>query len=89
MIDDGSADASFQLMTQIHNQDNRFKIIRFSRNFGHQIAITAGMDLAEGDAIILMDGDLQDPPELLPQMIQKWHEGYHVVYTVKKSRKEN
>ncbi len=89
LIDDGSRDASFDLMKQIHAQDNRFKIIRFSRNFGHQIAITAGMDLAEGDAVILMDGDLQDPPELLPQMVQKWHEGYHVVFTVKKSRKEN
>ncbi len=89
LIDDGSRDRSFELMKQIHEKDHRFKIISFSRNFGHQIAITAGLDVAEGDAVILMDGDLQDPPELLPKMIAKWHEGYQVVYTVKTSRKEN
>lgn len=89
LIDDGSKDKSFSLMKDIHAQDERFKIIRLSRNFGHQIAISAGMDVAQGDAIILMDGDLQDPPELLPQMIAKWKDGYHVVYTVKTSRKEN
>ncbi|MEK7671251.1 MAG: glycosyltransferase family 2 protein [Bacteroidota bacterium] len=89
LIDDGSKDRSFELMRQIREEDERFKIIRLSRNFGHQIAISAGMDFAKGDAIIVMDGDLQDPPELLPQMIAKWKEGYQVVYTVKTSRKEN
>lgn len=89
LIDDGSEDRSFEIMKKIHEQDARFKIIRLSRNFGHQIAISAGMDVAQGDAIILMDGDLQDPPELLPQMIAKWKEGYQVVYTIKMSRKEN
>lgn len=89
LIDDGSKDNSFDLMKQIHQQDGRFKILRLSRNFGHQIAISAGMDVAQGDAIILMDGDLQDPPELLPQMIAKWKEGYQVVFTTKTSRKEN
>jgi glycosyltransferase involved in cell wall biosynthesis len=88
LIDDGSKDKSFAIMKEIHAQDARFKIIRLSRNFGHQIAISAGMDLAQGDAVILMDGDLQDPPELLPQMIAKWREGYQVVYTIKTSRKE-
>jgi len=88
LIDDGSSDRSFELMKQIHHEDPRFKIIRLSRNFGHQIAISAGMDLAAGDAVILMDGDLQDPPELLPQMVARWREGFHVVYTIKKSRKE-
>lgn len=89
LIDDGSKDRSFELMKEIHHRDARFKILRLSRNFGHQIAISAGMDLAKGDAVILMDGDLQDPPELLPQMIARWKEGYDVVYTVKTSRKEN
>lgn len=89
LIDDGSADRSFELMKQIHAEDPRFKIIRFSRNFGHQIAISAGMDVAQGEAVILMDGDLQDPPELLTKMIAKWRQGYQVVYTVKTSRKEN
>ena len=68
LVDDGSDDRSFALMKEIHDKDPRFKILRFSRNFGHQVAISAGLDMAEGDAVILMDGDLQDPPELLPQM---------------------
>jgi glycosyltransferase involved in cell wall biosynthesis len=88
-IDDGSIDDSFSKLENIHNDDNRFKILRLSRNFGHQIAISAGLDYAVGDAVILMDGDLQDPPELIPSMIAKWKEGYHVVYMVKRSRKEN
>lgn len=88
-IDDGSKDSTFALLCGIHKQDQRFKVLRFSRNFGHQIAITAGIDIAQGDAIIVMDGDLQDPPEVLPRMIEKWKEGFHVVYTVKTSRKEN
>lgn len=89
LIDDGSRDNSCELMKQIHQKDPRYKIIALSRNFGHQVAITAGLDVAEGDAVILMDGDLQDPPELLPKMIGKWREGYQVVYTVKTSRREN
>lgn len=88
-VDDGSRDNSFEVMEENHRTDERFKVLRLSRNFGHQIAITAGLDNASGEAIILMDGDLQDPPELLPEMISKWKEGYHVVYTVKRSRKEN
>jgi dolichol-phosphate mannosyltransferase len=87
-IDDGSKDGSLSLLKEIHTGDRRFKIIRLSRNFGHQVAISAGLDLAEGEAIILMDGDLQDPPELIPHMLARWKEGYEVVYTVKKSRKE-
>lgn len=89
LVDDGSVDRSMALMNDLHAKDERFKILSLSRNFGHQIAITAGMDVASGKAIILMDGDLQDPPELIPRMISLWKEGYHVVYTVKKSRKEN
>lgn len=89
LIDDGSKDNSFELLRQIHAADARFKVLRLSRNFGHQVAISAGLDFARGEAVILMDGDLQDPPELLPKMIEKWKEGYQVVYTVKRSRKEN
>jgi glycosyltransferase involved in cell wall biosynthesis len=89
LIDDGSSDDSFRVMEEIHRGDSRIKLVRLARNFGHQPAISAGLDLASGDAVILMDGDLQDPPELFPQMISKWKEGYHVVYTVKRSRKEN
>jgi polyisoprenyl-phosphate glycosyltransferase len=89
LVDDGSKDRSFELMKEFNIRDTRIKSLRLSRNFGHQIAISAGLDAASGDAVILMDGDLQDPPELLPEMIARWKEGHQVVYTVKKSRKEN
>ncbi|MBI1807782.1 MAG: glycosyltransferase family 2 protein [Ignavibacteria bacterium] len=89
LIDDGSADHSYDAMNEIHRKDQRFKVLRLSRNFGHQVAITAGLDYATGEAVILMDGDLQDPPELLAEMTAQWKAGYQVVYTVKRSRKEN
>jgi polyisoprenyl-phosphate glycosyltransferase len=89
LIDDGSRDASFGIMKQIHGEDPRFKAVHLSRNFGHQIAISAGLDLASGDAVLIMDGDLQDPPELLSAMVDHWKNGYQVVYTVKRSRKEH
>jgi polyisoprenyl-phosphate glycosyltransferase len=89
LVDDGSRDRSFELMKEINAQDGRIKSIRLSRNFGHQVAISAGLELAQGEAVVLMDGDLQDPPELLPQMIDLWKKGNAVVYTVKRSRKEN
>ncbi len=88
LVNDGSQDNSLNLMKQFHKKDTRFKVIDFSRNFGHQIAITAGIDFAEGDAVVLMDADLQDPPELLPKFLKKWQEGYQVVYTVRKTRRE-
>ena len=87
-IDDGSRDESFTMLKSIHERDPRFKVVRLSRNFGHQVAISAGLDMASGDAVILMDGDLQDPPELLPELIARWKEGFDVVYTVKRSRQE-
>jgi dolichol-phosphate mannosyltransferase len=87
-VDDASSDETFAILSQAHNTDARFKAIRFSRNFGHQIAITAGMDHASGEAIILMDGDLQDPPELIPRFIEEWKKGFEVVYAVKRNRKE-
>jgi dolichol-phosphate mannosyltransferase len=89
LVDDGSKDASFELMKTARLKDHRVKILRLSRNFGHQVAISAGIDIARGDAVILMDGDLQDPPELLADMVERWKEGYQVVYTVKRSRREN
>ncbi|MBI4428263.1 MAG: glycosyltransferase family 2 protein [Ignavibacteriales bacterium] len=89
LVDDGSRDRSYELMKDIHRSDSRFKLIRLSRNFGHQIALSAALDAARGDAVILMDGDLQDPPELFSQMIEQWKSGAQVVFMVKKSRKEN
>ena len=80
-VDDGSTDASPALLTQRVSEDPRFRYIGLSRNFGQQIAMTAGLDSASGQAIILMDGDLQDPPELIFQMVEKWREGFDVVYT--------
>jgi glycosyltransferase involved in cell wall biosynthesis len=85
-IDDGSQDTSPQWVADCAKQDPRVKLIRFSRNFGHQIAITAGMDYAEGDAVIVMDADLQDPPEVIPDLLAKWAEGNQVVYAVRASR---
>jgi dolichol-phosphate mannosyltransferase len=88
-VDDGSIDRSFELLKEIHQHDPRFKVLQFSRNFGHQVAISAGIDHAIGDAVVLMDGDLQDPPEVLPMFIAKWREGNHVVYAIRRKRKEN
>ncbi len=86
MVNDGSRDSSFALMTRIALEDPRVKIINFARNFGHQIAVTAGIDHAEGQAVILIDADLQDPPEVIADLINKWKEGYEVVYAVRAER---
>ncbi len=86
LIDDGSRDGSFEMMLEINRRDPRFKVIQLSRNFGHQLAISSGMDLALGQATIIMDADLQDPPEVVLEMIQKWKEGYEVVYGVREKR---
>jgi glycosyltransferase involved in cell wall biosynthesis len=88
LVDDGSIDASYERMTALHKQDPRFKSIRLSRNFGHQVAITAGLDFASGRAVVIMDADLQDPPELIPEMAAKWREGHHVVYATRQSRED-
>ena len=79
-VNDGSRDQSAALLRELCRQDPVFKLISFSRNFGHQTAITAGMDHASGDAVIVIDADLQDPPEIIPKMIQEWKAGYEVVY---------
>jgi glycosyltransferase involved in cell wall biosynthesis len=86
LVDDGSKDSSYQLMKESNRQDPRFKVLQLSRNFGHQIAITAGMDVASGQAIIVMDADLQDPPELILQMAARWQQGYEVVDAVREHR---
>ncbi|HKX31893.1 MAG TPA: glycosyltransferase family 2 protein, partial [Blastocatellia bacterium] len=88
-VDDGSRDGSERIIDAIHQRDSRFKTIHFSRNFGHQAALQAGLDEAAGRAVILMDADLQDPPELLSKFIELWKDGYDVVYAVRKRRKES
>src|SRR5262245_7264876 len=80
MVDDGSRDHSLQMMRQLRQRDPRLRYLSLARNFGHQIAVTAGLRFAQGDAVIVLDSDLQDPPELIPAMVAKWREGYHVVY---------
>jgi len=79
-VDDGSADGSPQILADLQKADARVRVIRFSRNFGHQMAITAGVDEASGDAAAIIDADLQDPPEAIREMIARWREGYQVVY---------
>lgn len=85
-INDGSKDSTLEILKKIASNDNNVKIISFSRNFGHQAAVTAGIRNVTGDAIIIMDADLQDPPELFDGMIEKWEEGYEVVYGKRKTR---
>lgn len=86
-VNDGSCDHTTALIKGFRDQDEAVKLITFSRNFGHQIAITAGMDYASGEAVVVIDADLQDPPELILEMIAKWKEGYYVVYAKRTKRK--
>lgn len=79
-VDDGSKDGSFEILNTFAQADQKVKVVKFSRNFGHQIAITAGLDHAHGDAVVFIDADLQDPPELILELIAKWREGNDVVY---------
>lgn len=79
IVDDGSRDQTRATLEELHSLDNRVKMISFSRNFGHQMAISAGLEAAAGDAVIVMDGDLQHPPELIPELLARWEQGYHVV----------
>lgn len=87
-VNDGSRDRTQEKLEELAARNQEVKFIEFSRNFGHQPAVKAGMDLARGNAVISMDGDLQHPPELIPQMIRKWEEGYDIVFTVRKYPKE-
>ena len=85
-VDDGSTDATFALLVELQGLDPRVKVVRLTRNFGHQIAISAGLDLASGDAAVIMDADLQDPPEVVPELVARWREGYEIVYAVRSRR---
>ena len=87
-IDDGSQDQSLQLIRDLQSTHNNLRYISFARNFGHQIAVTAGLHFAQGSAVIIMDGDLQDPPELIPQMLEQWRAGYKVVYGQREQRQD-
>jgi dolichol-phosphate mannosyltransferase len=87
-VDDGSQDQTVQLCRSHATEDSRFKLVRLSRNFGHQAAISAGLVYAAGDAVIIMDGDLQDPPEAIPLFVARWLEGFEVVYAVRRKRPE-
>ncbi|MCA9891135.1 MAG: glycosyltransferase family 2 protein, partial [Anaerolineae bacterium] len=86
LVNDGSRDRSMEIMFSIAAEDDHVRVVNFARNFGHQVAVTAGIDHAEGDAVILIDADLQDPPEVIGDMLQKWREGYDVVYAVREQR---
>ncbi len=87
-VDDGSGDKSLELLHGLAARDHRVTVVELARNFGHQVAITAGLDHARGNAVIVMDADLQDPPEMLPPLIAKWKEGHDVVYAIREQRKE-
>jgi glycosyltransferase involved in cell wall biosynthesis len=86
LVDDGSADRTREIAERLRADDERVKLVSLSRNFGHQLAISAGLDFASGDAVVIMDGDLQDPPEVVPEMAQRWRDGYDVVYAVRAAR---
>lgn len=86
LVDDGSKDGSNEVIRKLASADERVRPVIFARNFGHQIAVTAGLDYSRGDAVIIIDADLQDPPEVIHDLIAKWREGYEVVYAVRKER---
>ncbi len=85
-VDDGSKDGSFQQLSDLARRDARVRVVKFSRNFGHQIAITAGVDHARGDCVAVIDADLQDPPEVVARMVQQWQAGFDVIYGVRETR---
>ena len=85
-VDDGSRDATLNILRQIHRADSRVRVLALSRNFGHEIAIAAGLERAAGDAAVVMDADLQDPPEVIPEMLERWRAGADVAYGVRTER---
>jgi len=89
MVDDGSTDRSWQTIKELNARDSRVKGLSFSRNFGHHIALTAGLDQAKGNTIIFVDGDLQDPPEEIPKLYDKFKKGYDLVYGIREKRQDN
>ena len=88
-VDDGSTDATWDALQAIRHKDPRWRLLRLSRNFGHQMAVSAGLAHARGDAVVVMDADLQDPPEVVERFIEAWEDGYEVVYGVRRARKES
>jgi polyisoprenyl-phosphate glycosyltransferase len=86
LVDDGSTDRSRAVMSELRGRDERVKLLFLARNFGHQLAISAGLDFASGDAVVIMDGDLQDPPDVVLEMVPLWREGYEVVHAVRRER---
>lgn len=84
--DDGSTDRTPDILREFQLEDDRVRVVSLSRNFGHQIAVTAGLEHASGDAVVIIDADLQDPPEVIPEMIARWRDGYHVVYGLRAKR---
>jgi len=86
LIDDGSSDGSTEKIRELAAQDERIRPVIFARNFGHQIAVTAGLDYSRGDAVVIIDSDLQDPPEVIADLVAKWREGYEVVYAIRAER---
>jgi dolichol-phosphate mannosyltransferase len=86
-VNDGSNDGSLTLLTELRRRDSRVKVLGLSRNFGHQVAITAGVDYSAGQAVVIMDADLQDPPEIIPQLVAEWRTGFDVVFAVRESRR--
>ncbi len=86
LVDDGSRDATPRLLDELAERDRRVRVIHLSRNFGHQAALTAGLEHASGDVVVMLDADLQDPPELIPEMLARWRDGADVVYAVREAR---
>lgn len=89
VVDDGSDEETAGMLRELHERDDAWRVLHFSRNFGHQAAISAGIWYSRGDCVVVMDGDLQDPPELIEELLAKWREGYQVVYAVRRTRQEN
>jgi dolichol-phosphate mannosyltransferase len=87
-VDDGSSDGTVSILADTAKDDTRIKVVALSRNFGHQAAVSAGIDAVDGDAVVVMDGDLQDPPELIHDFLEKFREGFDVVYAIRRARKE-
>lgn len=88
MVDDGSTDGTYEGLCRLHARDPRLKCLRLARNFGHQAALTAALAHATGQAVIVMDADLQDPPEVIPDLLDRWRQGFDVVYAIRRHRKE-